>query len=519
MSINVKEMIVSKENFSDKVTELNTLTEKFDTIKKYQKYVNTDIGYAYIAKNDNIGVVPEDNDILIPNIGFGNLQYDLSTGTITLLPNRIYQVALTLRVSTGERISIYLKDLNTNTTLANSDYLNVVTQLMTTGWSGKDLNTIIETGDDEVQLCAYVRSNIGSTTYTTFTMSVHEIGRRSVIDPIEHTNKTNGIEDTPVGHIIAHMGTVAPTHYLICDGTEYNITDYPYLAQHIEDNFGSINYFGGDGETTFAVPDLRERFLKGVVETENVGVNEEAGLPNITGTIGQHGVNSGTTIQNLSGAFYTTTTLSKYRTGTDKTGANSVGNIYINASRSSAIYGKSSTVTPANTSVLYCIKYEPTYYMQNIYTGYEEVTLYEGETRVPCSSLSTTVDLTISLIDSIENYDEIKIYYGTYSSSGIGSSECKILKPIDIMNHFGVIFLSSHWSIVRMAIQGNFTDASTLNIVSSGLYVYKEGATTSNLGIVVYRIVGCKTSYNEDGSLTGIEYVDEDINNTINELW
>jgi len=50
------------------------------------------------------------------------------------------------------------------------------------------------------------------------------------------------------------MGTSAPAHYLTCDGTEYNIADYPDLVKHLIDNYGVANYFGGDGETTFAVP-------------------------------------------------------------------------------------------------------------------------------------------------------------------------------------------------------------------------------------------------------------------------
>ncbi len=68
---------------------------------------------------------------------------------------------------------------------------------------------------------------------------------------------------TPVGEIISYMGMTAPEHYLICDGMEYNMGDYPELAQHFVDNFGTANYFGGNGETTFAVPDLRGEFLRG----------------------------------------------------------------------------------------------------------------------------------------------------------------------------------------------------------------------------------------------------------------
>ena len=83
---------------------------------------------------------------------------------------------------------------------------------------------------------------------------------------------------TPVGEIISYMGTAAPEHYLICDGTEYNVEDYPKLAQHFIDNFGTANYFGGDGETTFAVPDLRGEFLRGTGTAErDTGSGAEVG--------------------------------------------------------------------------------------------------------------------------------------------------------------------------------------------------------------------------------------------------
>jgi microcystin-dependent protein len=45
--------------------------------------------------------------------------------------------------------------------------------------------------------------------------------------------------------------TVKP--FLACDGTVYNFSQYPYLAQRL------LGQFGGNGVTTFAVPDLRGR--------------------------------------------------------------------------------------------------------------------------------------------------------------------------------------------------------------------------------------------------------------------
>ena len=68
---------------------------------------------------------------------------------------------------------------------------------------------------------------------------------------------------TPVGTIISVMGVTAPANYLKCDGTVYNIADYPELAAYFGQQFSMVNKFGGNGTTTFAVPDLRGEFLRG----------------------------------------------------------------------------------------------------------------------------------------------------------------------------------------------------------------------------------------------------------------
>ena len=58
----------------------------------------------------------------------------------------------------------------------------------------------------------------------------------------------------PLGTVIEILGSTVPTHFLECDGTVYNINEYSDLANFFEDQFGSKNYYGGDGTTTFAVP-------------------------------------------------------------------------------------------------------------------------------------------------------------------------------------------------------------------------------------------------------------------------
>ena len=84
-----------------------------------------------------------------------------------------------------------------------------------------------------------------------------------------------------IGTIIVSMGRTDIQDYLACDGATYNIADYSQLANFIEAQFGSKNYFGGDGVTTFGVPDLRGEFLRGT--GTNSHENQGSG-----GDVGEH---------------------------------------------------------------------------------------------------------------------------------------------------------------------------------------------------------------------------------------
>ena len=88
----------------------------------------------------------------------------------------------------------------------------------------------------------------------------------------------SSMDASPIGVVSAYMGTTAPGNYLLCDGTTYNITDYQELADHIKNNFGSYNFFGGDGTTTFAVPDLRGEFLRGTGTNSHANQGNGANL-------------------------------------------------------------------------------------------------------------------------------------------------------------------------------------------------------------------------------------------------
>lgn len=72
-----------------------------------------------------------------------------------------------------------------------------------------------------------------------------------------------GPDGNPIGTVISFMGLKAPKEYLVCDGSVYKISDYPHLASFFKDQFDSETHFGSDGKGTFAVPDMRNLFLRG----------------------------------------------------------------------------------------------------------------------------------------------------------------------------------------------------------------------------------------------------------------
>lgn len=347
---------------------------------KYQKFVNTELGYCHctleglaytpvvgefipwVKKNGTINIT--DGKFIVKSKQ--TVQITCAIGYKTYGSDDYADISYSLRSETHNKVLANYRPIHNGT---KDEHPRIFSYVYTNN------------SDEDSTLGFYINSILSEDVLSPYSyLTIQEVNRQVVIDPVEHVNIESGIEDTPVGHILSFMGINAPNHYLVCDGTEYEIEKYPYLAQHFIDNFGSTNYFGGDGITTFAVPDLRERFLKG---SENAGSYQEAGLPNITGE-GPASFYWGDGSQSRSGAITTSKKSNDAyitQTGNDSSTTNRFRNrgFAFNASHSNAIYGKSTTVTPANISVLYCIKYEPTYYMQTNGSIMNTTVLYDQE--------------------------------------------------------------------------------------------------------------------------------------------
>ena len=343
-------------------------------VLKYQKYLNTELDSCFcMLSADYTPVVGE----YVPFIKKSG-SFEVNEGRITIKPGQRAQINVS--VAYGSSIGSYgnikyaIKDYTNNILITqfrpiNNDGYNEYPEAVCCQYTNEtDVNCEIGLYVSEVKVSDTIRCY-----YTSLT--VHEIGRQMIIDPVEHINTEQGLEDTPVGHIISHMGIEAPNHYLICNGAEYNIEEYPDLAQHMVDSFGSVNHFGGDGITTFAVPDLRGEFLRG---SGTAARDTGSG-----GEIGEH--QEPTKIPNLfayDGTFQYTLSEDSGRGYNQPESADK--GIYDRKSSKWTATGTTDdtnysdalkyTVRPTNTSVLYCIKYEPTYYttvVQNINTDTE----------------------------------------------------------------------------------------------------------------------------------------------------
>lgn len=258
----------------------------------------------------------------------------------------------------------------------------------------------------------------------------------------------------PVGEILSFMGIIAPPNYLICDGTQYNIADYPYLAQHFIDNFGSVNYFGGDGETTFAVPDLRGEFLRGSGDNSHIntllniseGSGDNVGKHQDATTIGYIGKEQTDYIdrwggganyqdfgkENMDAYTVDSSTRRWFLRNGGNTPANPPGIDYF-------------TSRPTNTSVLYCIKYKPTYYVKIQGSGFTRTRILSNAT----SDVDRTIDLT-----SYEGYENFTIENFAISEA---TERYKTMKSSlgyynNILDHYdastGILYLnkSSTWA-------------------------------------------------------------------------
>ena len=228
--------------------------DKVDRIAEYQKYVNTELDSCFCKLTQDY--VPVEGECVPFQKASGSM--NVQDGLITVKPGQRIQLDVSLGFVDTEstefaNVTFYIKDATSGKNIHFIKFLQGNVR-----YEGPYCACVQYTNDSDVdsQIGVFVQniyvSDVLGSIYCSLTAT--EVGRQITIDPLEYVNTQQGIEDAPVGHIIACLGGAIPKHYLACNGSIYNIADYAYLAQYITENFGAVNHFGGDGISTFAVP-------------------------------------------------------------------------------------------------------------------------------------------------------------------------------------------------------------------------------------------------------------------------
>lgn len=234
------------------------LSEEVNKINIAQKTVNEDLDCIELRLLTN--QVPVLNDTLKFIKEAGNL--DFNNDKVTLKKNRTYKITLMIGYTeTTPAMTDYPNNQFVVRDITNSKdlFYEQLSPASQKGYRFPFSNSKIITPTTDIDIDVYVKTvyiaGALSATYTK--LFVEEVKRVITVDPMNYIDTNQGIEDIPVGNIITKIGNKTPAHYLQCDGSEYNIIDYPYLAQAIKDEFGTFNYYGGDGINTFKVPNLK----------------------------------------------------------------------------------------------------------------------------------------------------------------------------------------------------------------------------------------------------------------------
>lgn len=159
------------------------------------------------------------------------------------------------------------------------------------------------------------------------------------------TTAVSNANTIKTGTILPYAGSSVPTGYLQCNGAAVSRTTYSALFSAIGTTWGA-----GDGSTTYNLPNLTSRFLKGGTPGQ---YNEES-LPNASG---HFLLIAGASIQesSLTGVF----SMPVKNATADQTGGSrvSTGPVEFNLSGSSSVYQDNARVQPNNAEVMFIIKY------------------------------------------------------------------------------------------------------------------------------------------------------------------
>ena len=196
-----------------------------------------------------------------------------------LLPNKTVSLRFTIHDATTYGTTVYQETQSVITNaqglfLTNIGQGNVVSgvSLATINWSVNSKFIQIEMDTTNT---GKVYRDIGTQQMLSVPYALNARRADSCNNAINAVRADNGV---PVGTVEAYMGTTAPSGWMLCQGAALSRTTYAALFAVIGTSSGN-----GDGSTTFNVPDLRGRFLRGYDSTSVTDVDAASRTANLSG--------------------------------------------------------------------------------------------------------------------------------------------------------------------------------------------------------------------------------------------
>lgn len=244
------------------VTDLTEINEEIQKTKsevsslKVRSHAGEELDYGYFKNKNDISL---SNGTVIPFDDRINGSIECVDGKIYLEDGKTYKIGCGFVVVGKDNTPVYLKAIDSkgNELAINSMYPVTNSTHVSPMNNMEFIHTA--TDGDYIYIDTRITQSVSVDLRSQYTyLVIEEMGRAYYHNEVKSVDEKDGIQDSPVGHIMTHVGVNPPKHYLVCNGNEYNISDYPKLAEHILNEFGSYNYFGGDGVTTFSVPYRRK---------------------------------------------------------------------------------------------------------------------------------------------------------------------------------------------------------------------------------------------------------------------